>query len=285
LRSAQHEHDEALGVALFELSAARAWKVLGHASREAYCRARLQIAPRTLRDKVFFEKKLRDLPSLRAALNDGTLNRAQARLIARQASVFDVDHRIARAASTTVQQLHAEDAAEVERQNRVRGVERLWGPRDAMPVILDAIACAQLVAARAGETISEGEALARVAHHCWRVWSRHEKARKGPRLSKRRRAVIERQKGLCAVPGCSRRIQHLHHLEPRSRGGSDDLDNLIGLCAYHHLSGVHGGRLRVRGKGGRSVAWSIPETGERWITLGADDVRRVVEARPRRAPT
>ena len=85
-----------------------------------------------------------------------------------------------------------------------------------------------------------------------------------PRLSRPRRAILERQKGRCAAPGCSGRIQHVHHLVPRARGGPDDLDNLIGLCAYHHLAGVHGGRLRVHGRGGRLVTWTFPGTGERW---------------------
>ena len=143
-------------------------------------------------------------------------------------------------------------------------------------MILDAIACAQLVAAHAGERIGEGEALARVAHHFYRVWQRHKK----PRISRKRRAIYERQKGRCAVPGCSGKIQHLHHLEPRARGGSDDLDNLIGLCAYHHLSGVHGGLLEVRGRSGTLVRWRFRGTGEEWVTRGGCEVRRVAAQAP-----
>jgi hypothetical protein len=87
-----------------------------------------------------------------------------------------------------------------------------------------------------------------------------------------------RKAGLCAAPGCSRAACHLHHIVFRSRGGTDDPRNLVGLCAVHHLHGIHLGYLEVTGLAGERLHWKLG-TGEsvpleEWITLGDDDVRR-----------
>lgn len=33
---------------------------------------------------------------------------------------------------------------------------------------------------------------------------------------------------------CEARAEHCHHVQPRSRGGSDDHTNLLAVCARHH---------------------------------------------------
>jgi hypothetical protein len=55
-----------------------------------------------------------------------------------------------------------------------------------------------------------------------------------------RRAVIARDRH-CAFPGCRQRPAacQVHHLRPRSKGGSTSLGNLTLLCAFHHLIAVH----------------------------------------------
>jgi 5-methylcytosine-specific restriction endonuclease McrA len=63
----------------------------------------------------------------------------------------------------------------------------------------------------------------------------------------RNRAMM-RDRGLCAVPGCSKGAGHSHHIEPRSHGGSDEEWNRVSLCPPHHLRGVHMGYVRVSGR-------------------------------------
>jgi hypothetical protein len=55
-----------------------------------------------------------------------------------------------------------------------------------------------------------------------------------------RRAVIARDRR-CAFPGCRQRPAacQVHHIRPRSKGGSTSLTNLTLLCAFHHLIAVH----------------------------------------------
>jgi hypothetical protein len=55
-----------------------------------------------------------------------------------------------------------------------------------------------------------------------------------------RRAVIARDRH-CAHPGCLQRPAacQVHHITPRSQGGTTSLANLILLCPFHHLIAVH----------------------------------------------
>ena len=55
-----------------------------------------------------------------------------------------------------------------------------------------------------------------------------------------RRAVIARDR-CCRFPGCRQRPAacQAHHVKPRSHGGTTSLNNLILLCAFHHLTAIH----------------------------------------------
>jgi hypothetical protein len=61
-----------------------------------------------------------------------------------------------------------------------------------------------------------------------------------------RRAVIARQKGVCATPGCNHTHVQIHHTIWWSMGGPTDLDLLIGLCVRCHTL-LHRGRLNISG--------------------------------------
>jgi hypothetical protein len=70
-------------------------------------------------------------------------------------------------------------------------------------------------------------------------------ARYQPNMTQRR-AVIARQRGICATPGCKHTHLEIHHTIWWSLGGPTDLDLLIGLCVRcHHL--LHRGRLHITG--------------------------------------
>ena len=55
-----------------------------------------------------------------------------------------------------------------------------------------------------------------------------------------RRAIITRDKH-CAAPGCDAppAACHVHHIIPRSQGGTTSLGNCVLLCSFHHLIMVH----------------------------------------------
>ncbi len=61
----------------------------------------------------------------------------------------------------------------------------------------------------------------------------------------RRTEVLERDRFRCQAPGCGNsRFLEIHHVKPKSRGGGNELENLVTLCSgCHRLH--HEGKLRV----------------------------------------
>jgi hypothetical protein len=71
-----------------------------------------------------------------------------------------------------------------------------------------------------------------------------------------RRAVLRRDERRCRVAGCrNATFLDLHHIRPRSEGGSHSADNLVTLCSAHHRA-LHRGELR--GAGGASDFRVLP---------------------------
>jgi hypothetical protein len=89
---------------------------------------------------------------------------------------------------------------------------------------------------------TEGEAWGWLFDDALECWGAND-----PRIRREHR-VFARDGWRCTVPGCtSYRNLHDHHVVFRSVGGDDDLANRTTLCAYHHLRGVHAGRVRIIG--------------------------------------
>jgi hypothetical protein len=62
-----------------------------------------------------------------------------------------------------------------------------------------------------------------------------------------RRQVLLRDQKRCQIPGCRNTFGlDVHHIQPRSEGGTHGAPNLLGLCSVHHRS-VHRGELHVSG--------------------------------------
>jgi hypothetical protein len=82
-----------------------------------------------------------------------------------------------------------------------------------------------------------------------------------------RRAVIARDRR-CAVAGCGVRAQacHVHHIKPRSQGGTTSLNNLVLLCAFHHLIAIH------------RWGWTIALNGDGTTTFTSPDGKRVLRS-------
>jgi hypothetical protein len=115
-----------------------------------------------------------------------------------------------------------------------------------------AAAAFQAVCEAEGRWLSPGECLVRVAQHFLDTWKEP-----APRRRTRSQKVRDRDLGCCQVPGCSRKATHAHHVDFLSRGGSDDLSNQVGLCAAHHLHGVHAGYVRVSGRAPDALRWEL----------------------------
>ena len=57
--------------------------------------------------------------------------------------------------------------------------------------------------------------------------------------------IYRRDRYRCTNPVCHQRNVTLHHVHYRANGGTDDAENLTTPCAFCHLEGEHGGRLKI----------------------------------------
>jgi hypothetical protein len=272
LMRARRRFDEPLGRMLAHFFEAGVWSALGYRSFAEYCRERLGVTERAVRQRIWLERKMCALPALRDALASGRLTYTKACAIAGEATPGDVEDRIEEAASTTWQQIDREATEREHRKNRAAGVRRLWGPKEAADTVLMAIAAVQSCFEEKGERISPGEALARMGDLFVEAWKETAKRMRMPRS---RREVLMRHGGLCAWPACSRAAVHVHHIRYRSRGGTDDPENEAGLCFTHHQHGVHTGRLLIQGRAGELLRFRASDSDDVWVLVGDNDARRV----------
>ena len=225
------------------------WRELCFASFAHYARERLGMGVRAVEQRAWLERRLEDLPPLRHAFEGGELSYEKARLVAGVADGRTVHEWIRRAGRETCAELERSVAlAEATQACARRRLEA------RVPARVEALVEAALRAACGSEEGCQDPArcLARMAAHFVAVW--------GPVLRQRNtpeRRVIERDGGFCQVPGCSRPAVHAHHVQYRSQGGDDEPENMVALCAPHHLRGVHTGRVRVSGRAPDGLLWEL----------------------------
>jgi hypothetical protein len=103
-----------------------------------------------------------------------------------------------------------------------------------------------------GRLPTAGEALDVMLDHVLSTWGALDGTVKA------RYRVFARDGWRCATPGCSSMQNlHDHHVRFRSAQGTDDLENRITLCAFHHLRGVHAGLLRCVGRSPDGLRWEL----------------------------
>lgn len=241
--------DELVGHLAQLLKSCGLWRDLRFASFGHYCSERLGLSERAVGQRIALERRLYDLPTLRAAMRDGRLSYEKARLVASCADDQTVDAWITRAQGFTCVALSREVESFDEAQMCARGEVSLRLPERVGALLDSALQAARLAAER---PLRPGEALQLVAQHFIDTWKRLFATRNT--VQKR---VLARDRGLCQVPGCSRAALHVHHVTFRSHGGGDEPGNLVSLCAAHHLHGVHVGSVRVTGRAPWGLRWTL----------------------------
>ena len=225
------------------------WKVARFAGFGHYCVERLGMAPRTVEQRVWLERRFYDLPGLREAMRSGRLSYEQARLLAGVAEPETLAGWIRRAEGMSGIALRRVIDGEEEEQMCAQGELSLRVPSRVAEVLKAAFRAARR---KAGRELSPGECLVEIARHFIEVWSGAVKERSTPQRRARRRDEH------CQVPGCSRRPLQAHHLVHLSQGGPDDAWNLTGVCAAHHLC-IHSGWVRVSGRAPDQLVWELGE--------------------------
>jgi hypothetical protein len=125
-----------------------------------------------------------------------------------------------------------------------------WAPHDVARLWSHALQVCRWVE---GAALDDWQCAERLIENFRATWE----VRSDPAWQSRYR-TFERDGWRCRVPGCSaRRNLQEHHVVFRSQGGSDDPENLVTLCATHHLRVLHAGRLRCHRLPEGLLAWEL----------------------------
>jgi hypothetical protein len=129
---------------------------------------------------------------------------------------------------------------------------RLAGPPATLRLFRTALCTVRRrIEATTGRLPTAGEALGAMLDHALGAWGEDAKV-------PARHRVLARDGWRCAAPGCtSMQNLHDHHVRFRSAGGSDAPENRVTLCAFHHLRGVHAGRVRCTGRAPDGLRWQL----------------------------
>jgi hypothetical protein len=241
--------DEVFGRVAMIFKRSCAWEPLGFASFGHYCEEQLGMAERTVLQRIALEYSLGRLPLLRRALREKRISYEQARIIARHAQPEEVQGLIEKAETMTCVALRRDMQENHEQQMCARGTFSVWMTVSVAEVVKAAFRAARAAAKR---WLSAAQCLIAMAEHFLETWRAHLK-----QANTLQRRVRARDKHRCQVPGCSRAAVHAHHIISRSQGGTDDPENLVSLCAAHHLYGIHGGRMRVTGTAPDKLVWTF----------------------------
>ncbi|MCY7300482.1 MAG: HNH endonuclease [Ilumatobacteraceae bacterium] len=74
----------------------------------------------------------------------------------------------------------------------------------------------------------------------------------------RLRRLVQLRDRTCRVPGCDHRARReIHHLHHRGLGGTDHIDNLLLVCAYHHHR-LHEGQWLTQRHSDGTIEFTLP---------------------------
>ncbi|MBI3768651.1 MAG: HNH endonuclease [Deltaproteobacteria bacterium] len=253
----------------------RLYRWLGFATAERYVQERLGIGIRTAQGLVAVERVTWRAPRLGAAYERGTISPLRALIIAPVLSETHEATWLARANEVTVRRL----SDEVTWALNVQDVRPLCEPvappaagllvmpseaqmrarfDDETPDVVISVRAPASVAALFETAIA---AFTRAGKPRWRGFERllaHVRAEWNAQ-PRHRDPIFARDSWRCAVPACSsRRNLHDHHVMFRSRGGGNQRDNRIAICAAHHQHGLHGGGyVRAWGEAPDGIHWEL----------------------------
>lgn len=254
LASMRRRWDDLVGRLSFLVREHGLWCDLGFASFSHYCAERLGLGARTVEQRAWLEGRLRRFPALRAALEAGRVSYEKARVVAGVADEASLGRWIGHAERSTCIALHRDVADHEARQTCARERVSVVLPRHVSLLLEEAFWAARRIS---GLDLGANECLYWIADHFLGTWEDAPGVQVAPE-----RRVIERDRGRCQVPGCSREAGHVHHVVYRSQGGGDEPWNLVSVCPAHHLHGIHRGWVRVSGRAPDELVWELGEREE-----------------------
>ena len=242
-------HAELLAIVM-EVDRANLAQAMGLSSTYDYCRRRLNLSEDVACGFIAVARKAERMPELRDAV-EGGLSFSKAKIAAHVITPENQEDLLAKAKASTCAELERETVKISPREAVVEKVRVVAEDRHRLELglseeILRKLRRAQdLVCNKAKKAASLEDTLAAVLELYLEKEDpqrKAERARPGksepsakdiPAAS--RHAVNLRDGNRCQAPGCGRtRWVDIHHIKPRSQGGTHDPENLITLCGFHH---------------------------------------------------
>jgi hypothetical protein len=247
--------DELVGHCAYAMKRSGIHLRLGFGSFRHYVEERLQLPARAVEQRAALESRIAASPALQEARRQ-RLPYEKLRLLTALPE-RDIGSWTPRAHRLTCVELRRRVQGEKERQ--MRAVRQLAVPLPRRVALLLATAV-EVVRERVGQALTAGKALGLIAWHFLETWLDTVKGARS-----RSQKVRKRDGGHCQAPGCSHRAADAHHVEFRSHGGGDEIENLTSLCEFHHWC-IHNGFLRVVGRAPDRLRWFL--RGKRWTGRG-----------------
>jgi len=290
----EQQLDARIGALLAEVARSRAHRRLGHRSLAGFAREQLSISPSKARALLRLERAARASPELARGYREGRLSWSKAQALlplllregptgfrsawvrwaeqvtqrrleddaARALLLFETDRALWTESGGLPEEALSEDS-QIRAKPTVRGGSTqepetsrllLGAPRSVARLARAALCTVRRRIERlVGRPVSPSEGFEAMLDHALEAWGHpHTRVKKEHR-------VFERDGWRCAVPGCSSyRSLHAHHVVPRARGGSNAAWNLVTLCAFHHLRGVHAGIIGLEGRAPDELRFELP---------------------------
>ncbi|MDJ0865602.1 MAG: HNH endonuclease signature motif containing protein [Myxococcota bacterium] len=212
--------DFEIGRVLRQVLERRLHRDLGFESFERYAVERLDLAGRTARRLVRIARAEHGRPEVASAFRSGRITMAQAEVLLSGGGALRL------AAQVTLRRLRDEapEALSFRAPSEVATLFRSLCARFGLEALLDHAISAWLAVGRGFRDYAD----------------------------------FERDGWRCTAPACSaRRNLQSHHVWFRAAGGPDEPWNRTTLCAFHHLRGVHGGRMRVSGRAPDGLSYEL----------------------------
>jgi hypothetical protein len=251
----------------FEL---RLHRLMGFPSASRYVTERLGLPARKPRALVAIERKTWQAPALQAAYREGELSWLRALILLPVLDESGTAAWVERAKRVTVKRLVDEVEWTLDMRDagapstlpppaRAKLVRPEWQMRapgaepDAEVAFFAPASVAAILRVAIGAFTERGDptwlGFSRLLEHVKTEWESQPRHRD---------PVFARDGWRCAVPVCTtRRNLHDHHLVFRSRGGDNASDNRVSICAWHHLRGIHQGRVRAWGIAPDDITWEL----------------------------
>jgi hypothetical protein len=167
LAAQRRSWDRLLGYCAYAVRRSGLWRVAGFASFEHDCSERLGLSPRAVEQRAAVEKRIWQVPALRAA-RDGGLPYEKVRLLSRLPD-REIERWVPRAHALTCMALRAELEERDEAQLRAARVLRARVP---VRIALTLQAAFRAARASEGRLLDDGRCLVLVARHFVETWKR-----------------------------------------------------------------------------------------------------------------